>query len=528
MPSLPGASVALVAFLLAVPWPFWRLAFSAPVRRRRRDQIVLLATLCLYGAVVIVVAVAWPELLLVLALTAGLASLAIWWRSLPGYGRRRGVPPGRILVHPLGVFTDVEHLEQQAQRYGPIFKIGATFPVPTVTPIVCIVGHELGLELLREHEASLEVYPPFPTSRLIPRGFLRNMTVEDHERYAPLLRQAYSSAIDAPFESAVTASVRRLLAGMVADGAATSDGGIPPAPYLRRFAFDVLARLHFGFESDSSEQKRLAAQLRALDIKQIHRWVPQGARRTQWSAAVQWLRDTGAPPTARSVLGEALALARVSDRSLLAIDEETVVGNVLQMQESGTQDLSDLLLWVVKHLGDHPIWIERVREAGSSAAVEGPPAGGTRSVAERVIRESLRLEQSEFLLRRTTREIAFQGYRLPNRWRVRICIREAHRASDTFDRPTEFDPDRFLQSGYTATEYAPFGLYRHHCLAARAVHTIGRSFVDELARGYQLAIVRGGPREHGRFHWQPSPHLRVTLKPRAETPIAETPAGLAP
>ena len=43
-----------------------------------------------------------------------------------------------------------------------------------------------------------------------------------------------------------------------------------------------------------------------------------------------------------------------------ADERETIVGNVLQMQESGTQDLTALLVWVVKLLGDHPVWIDRV------------------------------------------------------------------------------------------------------------------------------------------------------------------------
>ena len=69
-------------------------------------------------------------------------------------------------------------------------------------------------------------------------------------------------------------------------------------------------------------------------------------------------------------------------------------------------------------------------------------ASAGRSIGERVIRESLRLEQSEYLARRTTADIRFHGYRFPKGWRVRICIREGHRSADAFDRPDEFDPDR--------------------------------------------------------------------------------------
>ena len=44
------------------------------------------------------------------------------------------------------------------------------------------------------------------------------------------------------------------------------------------------------------------------------------------------------------------------------------------MQESGTQDLTALLVWVVKHLGDHPDWVDRVRAASGTA--HGSGVGG--------------------------------------------------------------------------------------------------------------------------------------------------------
>jgi ent-kaurenoic acid hydroxylase len=218
------------------------------------------------------------------------------------------------------------------------------------------------------------------------------------------------------------------------------------------------------------------------------------------------------------VLGQALAVARSYGGASPVLDEETIVGNVLQMQDSGTADLSALLTWVVKHLGDHSIWVERLHD-------EARAAGGAKSLAERVIRESLRLEQSEFLSRRVTREFRFRGYRMPKGWRVRICVREAHRSPDVFQRPTEFDPDRFLRNAHPLTEYAPFGLDRHRCLAARLVPRIGGTFVEELARGYRLTIVQDGPRQHGRFHWQPSRRLRVKLERHS---VPSTPTSLSP
>jgi cytochrome P450 len=517
--SVPALdSLAFVGLLLVAPWPFWRLAASTPVRQRPRDQVLLVAVLVAYGLSVVLVAMRWPSLLPVLALIAVVIVAAVWWRSRSSHGRADGLPPGRIRLHPLEPFDDVDYLLREAARYGPIFKIGATFPIPTTTPIICVVGHDLGLELLRDHESSLEVYPPFPASRFIPRGFLRSMTAEDHDRYAPIFRQAVTRAADPAFEASVAAAARRLVDRMAADSAAAGDRGIDPVTYLRGFAFEVMARLSFGFEPGSPEQVRLAERFRALNVSGIARRLPQGTRQRRWAEVVAEVeaelgRDGPAPHV--GVLREALALASDTPAPDPDRERDTIVGNVLQMQESGSQDLAGLLVWVVKHLGDHPVWLDRVRDDGHDAA--------SRSLAERVIRESLRLEQSEFLNRRMTEDIQFRGYRFPKGWRVRVCIREGHRSPDVFERPIEFDPDRWLGRTHPLTEYAPFGLYRHHCLAARLTQRVGAILVEELARSTTLTITRDGPREHGRFHWQPSHRLRIALEPRDPSKRAERP-----
>ena len=511
MVGIPMASLALVGFLLVAPWPFWRLAASSPVRARRRDQLVLAGALGTYVVVVVTLAAVWPAVLSAIAVVAAVAAVVLWWRSRVDHGRRGAVPPGRIRLHPLDLYDDPDYLLEEAKRHGPIFKIGATFPVPTLTPIICVVGHDLGLELLRDHADALEVYPPFPASRFIPRSFLRSMNDQDHDRYAPLFRHAYARSADQAFERSVVASAQRLLAGM--DAACDGAAGVDLGPYLRRFVFEVLARLHFGLEAGSPELDRLAERYRSLDVVGIARWMPQRTRERRWSSLVDAVGrrfDGGPVGTEPCVVAAALESAGTADGAGERGDERaTIVGNVLQMQESGTQDLTALLVWVVKHLGDHPDWVDRVRSGVGSAQ----EAGAGRSIGERVIRESLRLEQSEYLARRTTADIQFHGYRFPKGWRVRVCIREGHRSADAFDRPDVFDPDRWLDRTHPPTEYAPFGLYRHHCLAARLTQRVGAIFVEELARSYGLTITEDGPREHGRFHWRPSHRLRVRLDP---------------
>ena len=74
------------------------------------------------------------------------------------------------------------------------------------------------------------------------------------------------------------------------------------------------------------------------------------------------------------------------------------------------------------------------------------PRGGRRCAATstRIVMETLRLEQSEYLYRETTRDIEHKGVVIPRGWLVRLCVRESHQDPAIFANPDVFDPDRFL------------------------------------------------------------------------------------
>ncbi|HJU85979.1 MAG TPA: cytochrome P450, partial [Gemmatimonadota bacterium] len=145
-------------------------------------------------------------------------------------------------------------------------------------------------------------------------------------------------------------------------------------------------------------------------------------------------------------------------------------------------------------------------------------ADGGATSADRFVDETLRLRQSEYLYRTTSQAIDFEGFAIPAGWLVRLCIRESHTAADAFERPHEFDPDRFLAAPYPPERYQPFGIYEHACIGAAVTKTVGRVFVEGLAGGFDAAVVRDGPMElglHHHGHWTPSRRLGIRLTPRA-------------
>jgi cytochrome P450 len=168
-------------------------------------------------------------------------------------------------------------------------------------------------------------------------------------------------------------------------------------------------------------------------------------------------------------------------------------------------------MWLLKRGGENPAWMSRLaaEAMGDAGAVRRP--GG---LADRMVRETLRLDQSEFLLRRVRRPIRWGEFDIPAGWFVRICVQESHRSPEAFRDPERFDPERFLDPP-DRVRYSPFGVYRRLCPGEHLARAIGMHLVVELASGYDLQIVGDGPPEFSGFHWRPSPRFRVRLVARS-------------
>jgi cytochrome P450 len=496
--SVPGAAqletdLELAALAVAT-WPALRASLSPPYWRAHvRPAVMAVAAIVGVGALAVVFAALSPIGLRLLAAVVCGGRLLALWQSRPEYGRSRGLPPGRLtLLPPLAMVEDDEFLARQAAEHGPVFKIGGLR-----RNVVCVVGLERGAALLRRHDAGLAV-PAMPFSRAIPRGFLRFMGASDHAVYRRALQRGLSrDLVDGSSES-----LRRAVAGTLAAIARSSfDGkgsGIDPRPFLGRMTFEYLLELVLGVAASDPAFSDLERLFRCIDHLSVSPLAIRRARRA--------LRDIAGRlaerPTSRRCL-----LSEVADSVPGAVGDPTLLGNLVFMVRASGADVAGLLSWILSVLGDHPEWLERLRSAESTST-------GPEDLASRIVNETLRLQQSEFINRVALEPVEVDGFVVPRRWAIRLCVRESHRDPGIFVRPGDFDPDRFLSGNPPATEYAPFGMDRHACIGDHLTRTIGRTFVAALARGYDLTVAGNGRAVMGRAHWQPGPRFRVRLAAR--------------
>ena len=521
-----------------------RLAVKPPVRRELLTAPGLFAGLLLAagGAGLLWLAVSSPAGRRVLALGAAAVLLYGWWRARPGYGARRRLPPGSLsLGRSLDAIDDRGFYRDQAARCGPVFKMSQFG-----RPVGCIVGIERAREVLvaqADHVSGATL----PYNRFVPRGALRYMSRSEHRDVSPVFRSALLRLDLESAEPAARAAFRAALERMAADSRSRPETGIHPRDYWMPMLLPALARTFLGLDPASPAVDRLGRELAKLDLGRGGGPLWRRRVREGLDGCVDVLREAfparDAAPDAAPDDGDdgsnggdggpapGSALAHLLAAEPRLFDEPTLTGNLILILRLAYGDLTGLFDWLFKMLTDHPEWLVQLRAklATDPDAADGLQAdratanvgnGHPPELAQRIVMETLRMEQSEFLYRRIVRPVELEGYVLPAGWLLRVCIQESHRSADVFDEPDRFDPDRFARRAFTRTEYSPFGIDSHACMGARLAVALGSVFVEELAR-FDWLVLGDGPIERDgnrhRYHWRPNRRLRVRLSP-ATTP----------
>jgi cytochrome P450 len=485
--------VAAVLVLLAGAAPFARLLATRPFRRKLVSFPRIATAIAVLGvggiAAVGVAAMRAPAVLLGAAVVVACALGAAAWRARPAFGRKRGLPPGSLGLLPVGPIVDDRFFLRQAARYGPVFKTSQY-----ARPMACVVGLERIVDVLRRYDDVLDP-PALPFDAFVPGGFVRSMRGERHAATAARLRPLAAREAVAAHEAFVVKAAHAAL-----DGLATTCAGehaVSPRPALRALLFTVLIRVLFGIEPDDPLVPRLRALYDVIDVRR-----PSGALRRHAGPALDELITLMRPRGGR---GEGL-LAAIARQDSEAATDPSIVANLVYVVQNARDDTAGLLLWALKMLGDHPEWARALATAPDAEAL-----------ALRIVLETLRLEQSEFLFRKARAPLAIDGFVVPAGCLVRFCIRESHRDPALFPDPDRFDPDRFLtMPGRLA--YSPFGAStsRHACLGEQITKTIASVTLAELARHFTWRVVSDGPREFDGWHWTTNENFRITIAHRTD------------
>ncbi|OCT75669.1 hypothetical protein XELAEV_18030853mg [Xenopus laevis] len=116
-------------------------------------------------------------------------------------------------------------------------------------------------------------------------------------------------------------------------------------------------------------------------------------------------------------------------------------------------------------------------------------------VLDRCIKETLRLRppiMTMMRMARTPQSVA--GYNIPPGHQVCVSPTVNHRLKDTWDKNTEFNPNRYLHDNPAAGEkfaYVPFGAGRHRCIGENFAYVQIKTIWSTMIRLYEFELVDG-------------------------------------
>jgi cytochrome P450 len=461
----------------------WWMSTAFPLSAARKPWRLLVPA----ALVVLLLTIALPAARLVLIVVLAFEACAVawyrWWNSSRQL-RRRGLPPGRLAIPLFTSVLEDDFYRRQWNRYGPIYTTNVVYQ-----PTVVIGGIELGRRVLREHRDELRP-PVLNHAERVEGGAIRNQVGERHRASRALFAHAFApSTVDAS-RPAMEDAVRRHLATWLAEGADLASSQSPIRSRLELLVLDAWITVFLGVDP------RTDATLHARLVELFSRYSCYAPIRRDPVDLVQQLaiiRERSLHPDELS----ASVLRTLAEQVPDALDDPVVTSNLVHMLDTSRQDVAALLTWLVYRLAHHPQWCDRIRQAGADEP------------ASWVVSETLRLSQSEHVVRETQCPVNVEGYTIPAGWGLRVLVRESHRDPNVFADPERFDPCRFGRGMPPRSEYSPFGLDAHACIGEALTRMFAIVVARELSCRCRLELTGDGQAMFYEWHWAPSSDFQV-------------------
>lgn len=312
-----------------------------------------------------------------------------------------------------------------------------------------IVGrHSLLLLDGERHQSQRRLLtPPFRGERMKAYGeVMRDVTIEAMGRHAPAMPMRFHDVAQT-----ITLDVILRTVFGVDDGATmarlrdrlteTIAWGTSPT-----FMFEPL-RLDLGPRSPWGRFKRLSAETRSVLLDFVHERKRRGT-------------------AGRTDVLSLLLDSRHEDGSPMSDDE--LIDELVTMLVAGHETTATGLAWVAHRLTLHPDIQEQAAAEVLAAFPDGvvdPQRIDELRYVHAVNQETLRIHPVVPGIGRVThRDVTIDGVPVPSGTMVAASIVLAHDLPETFPRPDEFRPARFLERRPTAYEFLPFGGGVRRCI----------------------------------------------------------------
>jgi cytochrome P450 len=188
-------------------------------------------------------------------------------------------------------------------------------------------------------------------------------------------------------------------------------------------------------------------------------------------------------------------LLRAQDRGEQS--DRQIRDEVMTMLLAGHDTTALTLTYTWYLLSQHPEAERRVHaEVDDVLGGDRPTMADVREFdyLERVIDEAMRLYPPVYtMFREPKEEVELGGYRIPEESAIMLSQWAMHRSERYWDRPDEFDPDRWIrETDRPRFTYFPFGGGPRHCIGKHLAKLEAKVILARTAQQYRLEYIREG------------------------------------
>ena len=399
-------------------------------------------------------------------------------------------------------------VQERQRRHGNVFRT-RLFGSPTVY----VLGSEGARWVFAGENKYLHVRWSAGTRAVLPTHSMMSITGDAHQARRRLLVPHFTPAQVRDAVPRIQAIALRHLARW-----AERPGPLTVLPAMSTLIFEVALGLLL---SDAQVDTERASRLFKTWTKGLFTAVPWDVPFTAHGRALAAKREllsmleplvierTRRAEQPQDLLGSLLS---VRDDEGQPLSRETVLDETLFQLLAGHDTTLHSLVNMMFLLAQHPEVRERCREEQQGASLEEPlTLESLRALPSlhQVIQETLRLyPPAGGVMRVTTQDVEFGGYRIPQGWSIMLSISGTHRI-EPWTEPERFDPERMSPERAEHRQqphcHIPFGGGARVCLGQHFALAEMGVVLSLLLRGYRWELVPGQDLE---FTSIPFPHPR--------------------
>lgn len=410
------------------------------------------------------------------------------------------LPPGSfglpIIGESISFLQDPDFVQQRQQRYGQIFKTNVLG-----RPSVFLIGAEATRFLFanekRYFSDGIANGVPAHTKALMGTGSVVMQMGDEHLRQRKLLSQAFQPRALAGYVSTMEEITRHYCHKW------ECMAQLNWYSELRKYTLDVACNLLMGTEAavegDFGEWYEAWGK-GLLSIPIPLPWTKFGralrCRQLLLARIEEIIKQRQQQPTsAEDVLG-LLLQARDDQGNSLSLQE--LKEQLLTLLFAGHDTLSSALCSLCLLLAQHPEVKEAIRaEQRQLGFSQQLTLEQLRQMIylEQVIKEVLRVFPPSTGPREVIESCEFNGYLIPQGWKVFYHSATTHQDSNIYTQPECFDPERFAperaEDKQKPMSYIPFGGGLRECLGKEFAKLEMKLFAALLVRDYEWELVPG-------------------------------------